>query len=213
MRHRLTVVVPLVLVISGGCASYEATLAPIPKAETMPARIVEGPVSVSADPFVEEERQTAVFHGDMDDKGVLPIQVVVQNQGERPLLIRGSDMLLVLENGTQISSSGVTAVADKFQDADNRGQIPASLAFGIIGAVVSQSATGEAKANRRADYKSKRFPDVTLGKNESAHGFSYFILPVGTPAFTKATLRVYCVDVESAKGLVVNLPVSGLGFK
>ena len=75
------------------------------------------------------------------------------------------------------------------------------------------SATDKARADRQSDYRSKELQDVFLGKDESAHGFVYFVPPAGTQAFTQATLRVRFVDAEEATSILVQLPLSGLGFK
>lgn len=77
----------------------------------------------------------------------------------------------------------------------------------------ADSASDKARADRQADYRSKELQDSMVGKEESGHGFVYFIPPQGTPAFTDATLRVRFVDAQEATSFVMELGLPGLGFK
>lgn len=77
----------------------------------------------------------------------------------------------------------------------------------------ADSASDEARADRQADYRSKELQDSMVGKEESGHGFVYFIPPQGTPAFTDTTLRVRFVDAQEATSFVMELGLTGLGFK
>ncbi|MFQ5520114.1 MAG: hypothetical protein ACE5FK_01850 [Candidatus Methylomirabilia bacterium] len=209
--RRASAVCLSVLIGFTGCASYTPSSAPIPKAEAMPVWTTEGTVALGADPYVQPDRQTAVFDADLNGAGVLPIQVLLRNEGTRQRLIRPSNMSLVLPVGSEISSAGASAVAAKLESTG--GVVGASIAFGLIGFLVASSAEDKARAARLADYRGKELQDVTLKKDESAHGFVYFIPPPGTPAFDDATLTVRFVDVEEATSFVVRLRLSGLGFK
>lgn len=54
-------------------------------------------VAVGADPYFEPDRQTLIFAADLIGKaGVVPIQVLVQNQGPRPVKVRRSEITLEL---------------------------------------------------------------------------------------------------------------------
>lgn len=200
-----------VLVACAGCASYTPTSVPIPQAGAMPAWRTEGAVAVGADPYTQLERQEAVFGGDLNKEGVIPIQVFLQNQGDRRLLVRPSDMVLVLPDGSQMNPAGATATAAKLESSG--GVIASTIAFGIVGYLVAASAADKARTARLEDYRRKELQDTKLEKNASIHGFVYFIPPPGTPAFTESTLVVRVVDSEELTSLVVHLPLHGVEFK
>ncbi len=198
----------LVLVILAGCASYTPHSVPVPRSEIMPAWQIENEMAVGADPYVQPDRQDAVFDSDLRTAGILPIQVLLQNNGDRRLLVRRSNITLMLPDGRQISPVGATAVAVK---------VPAKgggwgYGLGTFGLVAESMAEDKARQGRVADYRDKELQDVTLVKGESAHGFVYFATPPGTTTFTEATLTVPVVDAEKGTNFIVRLQLSGLGL-
>jgi hypothetical protein len=177
----------------------------------MPVRQSMGPVTVGADPYVQKDRQKAVFDGVLTDEGVLPIQVFLLNEGDRRFLVRASTITLTFPDGTQIGPAGATAAAAKMESTG--GVIGWTIGFGLVGYLAASSAEDKARAARLADYKSKELQDAMLGKDGSAHGFIYFVPPSGTAPFTEATLTVQFMDNEDFTSLAVRLPLTGLHFK
>lgn len=198
----------LVLVVLGGCASYTPHSVQVPRIEAMSALGIENEITVGADPYVQPDRQDAVFDGDLRKAGILPIQILLQNNGDRRLLVRRSNITLVLPDGRQISPVGATAVAVKVPPKGGGW----GYGLGFYGLVAESMAADKARQGRVADYRNKELQDVTLVKGESAHGFIYFVPPQETPTFTKATLMVPVVDVELGTSFVVRLQLSGLGL-
>lgn len=196
-------------VVSLGCASYTSTSAPIPKAGSMPASQTEGSLEVGADPYTQLDRQRTVFGKDLNEAGILPIQVFVLNKGKDRLLIRPSDMALAFPDGTQISPAGASATSAKMESI--AGVIGAGIAFGIIGVLVASNAEDKARAARLEDYRRKEFQEAKLGKDDSAHGFIYFIPAQGTQALSSADLLVRIVKAEEGTSFVTRVPLSGLG--
>jgi hypothetical protein len=200
-----------VLVAVSGCASYTPSSMTVPKAGAMPAWRTEGPLSAGADAYVQKDRQKAVFDGELTAEGVLPIQVFVRNEGSRQLLVRPSTMTLALPDGSQLGPVGASAVAAKMESSG--GVIGWTIGFGLIGFLAASSAEDKARAGRRADYRSKELQDLTLAKDDSAHGFVYFIPPPGISPFSEAVLMLRFVDAEDLTSTVIRLPLSGLEFK
>lgn len=209
--RQLLVVWMSVLVAFSGCASHTPSSMPVPKAGAMLAWRTEGSVAIGADPYVEKDRQKAIFDGDLAAAGVLPILVLIRNEGSRVRFVRASTITLTLPDGGELGPVGTTAVVAKMESA--AGVIGSTIAFGIIGALVAGGAQDKARASRLADYQSKQLQTVKLRKGESTHGFVYFIPPPGTAFFTEATLAVKVVDVEDFASFAVRLPLSGLDFK
>lgn len=198
----------LILVVCATCASYTPSSAPIPRAETMTATRTEGFATAGADPCLDPARQKAVFDADMGKAGIVPIQLFVSNQGDRPLLIRPSDIVLEFPNGSGISPAGASAAAAQLESIG--GIVASSIAFGIVGYLVSSSAEDKARAARLEDYKRKELQEATLRKDESKYGFVYFLPPPQTNPSLEATLKVRFVNVEDATSFVIPLPLQGL---
>ena len=210
-RRALALVLATSLALSG-CASYTGGAALVPKQEAMPAWVSAGVLGAGADPHVTKERIKSVFDGDLIEEGVLPIQVLVRNDGERRALIRSSDMTLALPNGNQIGSAGATAVAARFEQGIGD-VVGWGIAFGVIGILAASANKDKVRSARLADYRSKELAEVTLGRGESAHGFVFFIPPQGTSDFSEAVLTVHFVDIKDGSREIVRLPLRNLEFK
>ena len=201
-----------ILFVFMGCVLYSPTANPVPKIETMPVSRSADLVTVGADPFVQKDRQKAVFNAELDDVGVLPIQVLVRNDGDRILWVRPSDITLTLPDGNQIHSSRAAAVT-ALKDTGSGEVVGGLILFGAVGAIGASSSREQVRSARLKDYQSKEFPDVTLNKNEWAHGFVFFIPPRGTKSFSHAVLNVRLVDNTARLAFVIQVPLTGLEFK
>jgi hypothetical protein len=140
----------------------------------------------------------------------MPVQVFVQNLGDRPLLVRPSDLRLALPDGSQISPAGVSAVVSKLQKDEHH--FWAFLFGGLLGHAAAVNASDKATAELVADYRSKELQELLLNKEESGHGFVYFIPETGAPAITDAILRVRFVDAQEATSSVIELELTGPRF-
>jgi hypothetical protein len=208
--NRETFAIVLSGVLLAGCASYTPSSAPIP--EPTPAEwTVQNALAVAVDPYADAERQKATFDADLNKADVIAIQVVVENRQPRAMLVRPSDMALELPTGKKFSPSGVTTVVNKVGESGS--VVGAAFAFGIIGAIAASDSEESARTARTADYKEKAFIETILRRQESAHGFVFFIPPRGTEPFDAATLRLRFIDFESAVSEVIEVPLSGLNYE
>ncbi len=212
MRHTVALSLSITVCLAG-CASYTQRAAPVPQAGAMPAWQVGDVVAVGADPYMQNDRQRAVFDENLNDVGVLPIQILVQNRSERRLRVNPSSITLTLPDGGESSPVTSSAAASRFAPHYGKGADHAAAAFGLIGAVVALSAASAAEKGstaRYADYASKELKETILGKDESVHGFVFFIRPPGTKTFVDTTLKVLVLDADDEKTeFTVSLPLSG----
>lgn len=200
----------LIVPFLAACASYTPSSAPVPEPIATEWSI-EDTVAVAVDPYSDAKRQMATFDANLNSADVIAMQVVAQNRGPQPMLIRPSDMVLELPGGRKLSPSGITTVVNKVGE---RGSVVgASIAFGLIGAIVASNAEESARNARTADYKEKAFKDTTMAANDEAHGFVFFIPPRGTAAFDQATLQVRFIDLDAATSKVVRASVTGLHYE
>jgi hypothetical protein len=194
-----------------GCASYTPTKVELLKPEAMPLWVREGVVTVGADLYIQTERQKAAFDGDMGDQGILPVQVFVLNEGQRRLLVRSSDMILLFPDGRQVASAGATAVAARF-DQGVGDVIGWGIGFGVIGMLAASAHKDTVRTARLNDYRSKELAEAFLDPGKSAHGFVFF-MPPGGPLTTTSdgVLVVQFVDAEDASRQAVRVPLRGTG--
>ncbi len=204
------IVVSLIATLGlAGCASYKPSSAPVPAPTAEETFVSEG-YAVAADAYVERDRQKNVFDADLRERGLLVIQMLVINKTDRPVLVRRTDMMLKLPDGSQITTLSAHSAA--VQVGEGGSAVGATLAFGLIGALAASSAEDTARNARIADYQLKEFKDASLGKDETAHGFVFFMPPPGTKPFDQAELAVRFVDIESATSKTISIPLLGLGF-
>jgi hypothetical protein len=82
---------------------YTVRTVPIPEFKTMPVRQIEQNMSIGVDPFVQADRLKDAFDEVLTDRGVLPLLVFVQNQGDKPIRIAAERAVLMLPDGTEIT--------------------------------------------------------------------------------------------------------------
>jgi len=206
MRHLCMLWLATAVALSG-CVSYRPTAAPIPQWGTMPHRQEAANALVSADPYTQPEKVKATFGGDLTAAGVLPVQVFVENRGAKRLLVRPSDAVLEFADGRQIAPAGAFAAAAKMERSGK--VIAATVGFGLLGYLAASGAEDKARAARLEDFQRKEFVEKRLEKNETAHGFLYFLTPPGTTNLSSAQLAMRLVEVEGGKSSVVKVPLSG----
>jgi len=208
MRYQLTM-----LAASGalllGCASYEPTeTSAVPKPElTLHG---SGDHAVGAAPIVSTEDQERYFDANFRESGIVAVNVEVANRGERPVLVRATDVRLIPPNGRMVMPSSASQVASKV--GEDGSVIGAAIAFGIIGAMVAQDAEDEAQAARRADYEQKSLGSDDVLPGGSKQGLVYFVPAKGTPAFDTAELQVRFIDRMTGASELVTVPLSGIGY-
>jgi hypothetical protein len=90
---RASIVILCVLV--GGCAgSYSVVQMPQREADLYPLSQTKEGVTIAIDEIKGSERAQRYFGADLIQAGILPLAVIVSNYGERPVIVKPSDILL-----------------------------------------------------------------------------------------------------------------------
>jgi len=194
----------------GACASYEPSSAPLPAKTDFDMVEAQG-LAVGADPYVDPAQQEAIFDADFDKADVIALHVFIENKRSTAAVVRASDMSLSLPDGNAISSSSVLKVTNKVGEEGS--VIGATIAFGLVGALVASNAEEKARAARIDDYESKSLGTKDLLPGQSADGVVFFIPPKSWPAFEVASLSVRAIDQMNGTNLVVDVPLAGLSFE
>ncbi len=235
MRH-VFALWTVVLLLSAGCSSpqakstirpYTAVSVPLPSAEAIPLWQTTGPLRVGVDPYFEPTRQRSVFDADFHARGILPLLVVIHNQGTEPFHLRRSAITLTLPDTTERHPLPVATVVGpppaKFTQGEDSVDIEgtgaaAKFATAVVATVwVAASLAGQpaeqtqrrAWEARVADYEAKILQNTIVAPNTSIHGFVFFTSPAAS-GFEDATLSLR-VETGTSSGVVVQVPLRGLG--
>ena len=217
------------LLLSAGCNSprpYTAVSAPLPSAEGIPLWQTTGLLRVGVDPYHDPERQRRVFDADLRARGILPLLVVVHNQGTEPLHLRRSAITLTLPDTTErhpLRAATVIGASPARSQGGASGEItdsgdPHRLATAawlttLMAASVAEQRAEETKrrawAARGADYEAKMLRNTMVAPGARTHGFVFFTSPAAR-GFEDATLNLR-VETRTSSGVAVQVPLRALG--
>ena len=138
-----------------------------------------------------------------------------RNDSEQTLLVRGSDIHLVLSDGKRIAPACPMALASRLEEVSHAGGAVAAILGAPLGLHVT-FAGGAEKSKKRIELinklQAKQLGERVLGKSDAAEAFVYFIPAQGTPAFDEASLTFCVIEPDTARGIRVELPLENLEF-
>ncbi len=150
---------------------YSAKPVPVPIAGAMPGWVTERGVAVGADPYGQLERQT-FFGLRLRGMGVLPVQLLIRNDGDRGVLVRPYEIALRLPDGHALAPVGSAQAAARGQwapvqfspvgrsaaySAPVAGAYGGPRAYGAVGAVAA--VVLEAEVSTRQELHRQLFID------------------------------------------------------
>ncbi len=167
-------------------------------------------VGVGVNPYVNSKKSTETFGADLKEAGILALQVIVANQGQRRLAVRKSDFLLRLPVNREYIPAPITSVASRLESS--AGVNGWGIGFGLLGLLDAFSQQENADSARRADLRNKEFRDTTLAPQEEVHGFLFFLIPANVQHLKNAVLVVRVIDVADATVIKkMKVPLESLG--
>jgi hypothetical protein len=168
-----------------------------------------------AEPFINPERLKEEFGIPLNEAGIIVIRVSLRNDGEQTLLVRGSDIHLVLSDGKRIAPACPMALTSRLEEVSHAGGAVAAI-FGAPLGLLAAFAGGAEKSKKRIErinnLQAKQLGERILGKSDAAEAFVYFIPVQGTPAFDDASLTFCVIEPDTTRGIRVELPLKNLGF-
>jgi hypothetical protein len=147
------------LPFQSGCATSSPTSVPIPHSASMSSVRTEENVTVGAEVYTQGDKQKQYFGGDLCGAGVLPIQVMIANEGQRRILVRPSEIFPVLPDGSQICEIGPYAAASKMESIG--GVVASGIAFGLVGVLVGIKCGGQGPGGRPGRLQAQGVPGST----------------------------------------------------
>ena len=139
----------------------------------------------------------------LQEAGVVTLQVVAQSDAERRLVVRASDMRLLLRDGQVIEPSSVSSVLSILEQTSQTGGAVAALIgapFGVLTTYLEQRSNQNERELQFRTGGQSIFEDRTLSKGKQEAGIVLFCLPKGIKAEEAATLTAWVVDPALAQG-------------
>jgi hypothetical protein len=207
MKNLLVILVMLVYVTS--CASYTPQPVTLLRIQAAAFSVEEEGFAVGVTPYLNPEKNKQTFGSDLKQAGILPLQIVVRNNGPQRLSVRKSDFVLRLPGDQEFSPAPGSSVAARLESF--AGVIGWTIAFGLVGYLASSNQQQEANNARRSDLGNKEFADASLDSQESAQGFLFFLVPNDVKEIKEATLFAKAHETSAGKKINVFLSLRNLG--
>lgn len=109
-----------------GWAAKEYAAPKAYNAKTYPARDAHDneKVTIAADPYDMPDKASAVFNLDYKDKGILPVYLIVTNDGDEPVALTAMKVQLVTADRTKLWSADSDDLYRRFSRVKRRGDEP-----------------------------------------------------------------------------------------
>jgi hypothetical protein len=189
----------LVMLLAAGCASPAAVQTqPI---QTYEFRQVQERVQVALDPYFQVERARELFRtaDQFPEAGLLPVQVIVENDGTGEVNVDPQEFRLMRPNGQQ----GVSLPPE-----DAFTLVKKAVGAWALLPILGQSAVGVQNDQRLKDFEARALRETKIQPGQSASGFVYF--QVLTSDVNLAGSRVVCALQDGGgKKLTYEIPIAG----
>ncbi|MGO9613927.1 MAG: hypothetical protein ACLPX5_12950 [Dissulfurispiraceae bacterium] len=205
MRYAL--IIALTIILLSPCSEYSASAVTPVESESRSTYYEEGGLLVVADSYVYRKQDAYDnFDSWLVWDGILPIQVVVENQGERRVWLLRSNIVLEFSSDNILNPTRTMKLMENPPRASDGG-LGLLLGWPLLIASQSQANTWWARWN---EFSSGEFFDVLLRKGESAHGYIFFVVPKDSRSMDVATLVLRFVAAEDASTFDIRLPLKGI---
>ncbi len=170
MRKSVFVFVIALLTVSG-CVSYTPKQIAMndPAAYTM--HQTRENVSLAVDPYYSAEKQKTAFDtsDSMISQGLMPVAVVVKNEGDFPVKIEKDMFALVKPDGSQEKPLPVEEVYKVVKYS--------TLGRAVMGGAFAAASANHANEAMLADLKNKALKNQVVAKDATDAGFLFFDVP------------------------------------
>lgn len=165
-------------------------------AKTYPARD-EHPneqVTIAADPYDMPDKASAVFNLDYADRGMLPVFLIVTNNGDQPISLTDMRVQLVTVNKSKISPASRDDLMRRFSRVKRRGDEPSKLPIPFP----RKSADAGVPKDARAEIDQAPFMAKAVEPHSTQAGFLFFDIDgISQPL---AGAHLYVLNVHNASG-------------
>ena len=155
-------------------AGYKSLKVKIEPANSYAFHQQQGPITIAVDPYETKEKiKTAFDLKELEQMGIVPVHVIISNNGEDPIVISGRDISLLDSNNRSFEAlpvdEVVRAIVYKEGPRTSRNPSPLPLPRG-------SGRRGDA-FEIETDLTNKSLRDLRVAPKTNAAGFIFFRLP------------------------------------
>lgn len=142
--------------------------------------------------------------------GVSVVLMAARGPKGLPLVMRGSDVRLHLEDGRELEPTSMSAVLDglTISEPDDARVFAAFIMFGLVGAMMAHDMLQNQRIDDPGTLQEALFADRDLRAGELEHGVVLFRLPAGASGLGALTMSAWLVDPDSGAGARIEVPLS-----
>jgi hypothetical protein len=175
-------------------ADYKSPKVKIEPARTYAFHQQQGPVTIAADPYESRDKiKTAFDLKDLDEAGIVPVHVIITNEGDDTIAISGKDVNLLDSRNRSFQplliDDVVRAVVYKGSPRANRSPSPVPIPKGT-------GRRGDA-FEIETDLTNKALKDLRIPPKTTSGGFVFFRLPDNRMRL--GGYKVYVPEIQNLK--------------
>jgi hypothetical protein len=191
-----------------GCATYEPTEKPIALNTNLDQKVAQltgDGLEMRVLDLREQQLAKGYVGIDPQRSGMLPLLLKVRNDTDRILKVDLAQSALVAGSGESFPylSTELSIERARINDAQNVGW---TLAFGLMGGLVSGSKTAAANQSLDDDYRKKCFKPTLVMTRNTGEGIVFFDVP-GDKQATIVSLELLITDIDKDESRHISIPL------
>jgi hypothetical protein len=183
-----------VFIGSPGFAAYKNFKVKVEPANSYPFHQKQGSITIAADPYETKEKiKTAFDLKELEQMGIVPVHIIISNDGEDPILISGQDINLLDSNNRSFEPMAVDEVvrAIVYKEGPRTAPGPSRIPFPR-----GSGRQGDA-FEIETDLTNKSLRDLRVAPAAKAGGFVFFRLP--NNLMRLRGYKVYIPEIRNVK--------------
>ena len=197
-----------------GCASYTPTLVKMYPSGPNVNKVVQGDLTLYVEEYVTPEKSEAAFDTEMAEEGVLPLLILVENNGQQTLEVKTADILV---RGDDVLKP---LTPEEAADKASRSAVGKAIGWSMIVPIIAipvaviASASHTSKVNLKmvADFNVKAFQDGAILPNKDRSGFLFLEIEEGMQDTSGLTLEMTAKNIETGEVMTMTAAVPNASF-
>ncbi len=210
----LKLTVLAISLIFAGCASYAPSLVKLNPSGPNVRKATKGDLTIYVEEYATPEKSQRAFDAELADGGVLPLLILVENNGQQPYDVKVTD--IVVRGASSLKALTPEEAATKAQRSAVGRAVGWSLIVPIIGIPVAVIASSmhTSKVNEQIvrDFAAKGFADGAIMPNKERSGFLFFQLEEGQKDLARLTLEMAARNAATGEVVIVSGPLPEATF-
>lgn len=194
----------------GGCASYSPSLVRMDKFGPDTVKQTEGDLCIYMEEYASEKKCETAFDTDLYDEGVLPLLIMVENNGQQPYEVKGMDIVVRDEDNVLKALTPEEAASKAKRSAVGRA-IGWSLIVPIVAIPVAAvaSASDTKKVNKQIinDFKAKGFQEGVIMPNKTLSGFLFIEVDKEREDLSDLRIEMTASNVDTGELTTITTPL------